>query len=103
MDAVSRWLLETFGLGLRSLAFPVLCARAVRTWNLVHYFRVPLSGSHCSGRLGVAFEFENWILREMTFFVVAMLGTIVDTCAASVLWRLWMNFTHFVRCGGLGS
>ena len=49
-------------------AFPVLCARADRTWNLVHYFRVPVSGSHCSGRLGVADEYENWIFREMTFF-----------------------------------
>ena len=47
--------------------FPVLCARAVRTWNLVLYFRVLVSCSHCSGRLGVAFEYENWILREMTF------------------------------------
>ena len=62
VDAVSRWLVETSGLGSRSLAawvmagtepsscvsrrmlleeFPGLCARAVRTWNLVHYFRCP--------------------------------------------------------------
>ena len=25
--------------------FPVLCARVVRTWNLVHYFRCPCSDS----------------------------------------------------------
>ena len=48
--------------------FPVLCSRVVRTWNLVHYFRVPASGSHCSGRLGVAYEYENWIFWEMTSF-----------------------------------
>ena len=62
VDAVSRWLVETSGLVSRSLAawvmagtgpsscvslrtllkeFPVLCARAVRTWNLGHYFRCP--------------------------------------------------------------
>ena len=56
-------------LRLLSEEFPVLCARAVRTWNLVHYFRVPVSGTPCSGRLGVAHEYENWILREMTVFV----------------------------------
>ena len=75
VDAVSQWLVETSGFGPRSLAawvkagtgpsscvslrdlleaFPGLCARAVRTWNQVHYFSVPVSGSHCSGRLGVA-------------------------------------------------
>ena len=26
--------------------FPVLCACVVRTWNLVHYFRSPCTGSH---------------------------------------------------------
>ena len=31
------------------------------------YFRVLVSGSHCSVCLGVAYEYENWILREMTF------------------------------------
>ena len=75
--------------------FPVPCARAVRAWNLVHYFRVLVSGSHCSGCLGVAFEYENWILRETTFFVGAMLGTTADTCSASVLWWLWKNVHIF--------
>ena len=82
--------------------FPVHCARAVRTLNLVHYFRVLVSGSHFSGCLGVADEYDNWILREMTFFVGAMLGSTVDTCSASVLW-LWTYFTHFLRCGRLES
>ena len=48
--------------------FLVLCARAVRTWNLVHYFCVPASGSHCSGRLGVAHEYDDGIFREMPLF-----------------------------------
>ena len=73
--------------------FPLLCARAVRSWNLVLFLRVLVSGSHCSGWLGVAYEYEIWILRETTFFVGAMLGSTVDTCSASVLW-LWTNFTH---------
>ena len=72
-------------------AFPDLCARAVRTWNLVHYFSVPVSGSHCSRRLGVAVGCENWIFREMASFVVAMLGTTVDKCFASVLRGLWKH------------
>ena len=33
----------------------------------MHYFRVPVSDSHCSGCVGVAFEYESGILREMTF------------------------------------
>ena len=94
-SCVSLWMLLE--------AFPVLCARAVRPWNLVHYFHVRVSGSHCFGHLGVAHDCENWIFREMTFFVVAMHGTKVDTCSASVLWRLWMIFTHLLRCDGLGS
>ena len=77
--------------------FLVHCARAVRT-----YFRVLVSGSHCSACLGVADEYENWILRETTLFVGAMLGSTVDTCSASVLW-LWTYFTHFLRCGRLES
>ena len=81
---------------------PVQCARAVRTLNLVHYFRVLVSGSHRSGCLGVADEYENWILRETTFFVGAMLDFSVDTCSASVLW-LWTYFTYFLRCGRLDS
>ena len=49
-----------------------------------------------------------WVLlrnTEHVFFLVmsisvgAMLGLTVDTRSASVLWRLWMNFTHFLRCG----
>ena len=94
--------------------FPVPCARAVRTWNLVHYFRVHVAGSHCSGCLGVADEYENWNFWEMTFFLGAILGSTVDTCSASVLWLLrtssWEQclvlqtyFTLFLRCGRLKS
>ena len=82
MDAISRWLVETSGLGPRSLAawvkagtgprhasayvclwknfvvcFPVLCARAVRTWNLVHYFPCP-SGCYVRAS-GIAEEYGN--------------------------------------------
>ena len=46
---------------------------------------VPVSGSHCSARLGVDCENENWDFREMPFFVGAILGLTVDTCSASVL------------------
>ena len=47
--------------------FPVLCARAVRTWNLV---QITWQSCHCFGRLGFAFEYENWILREVSVFVL---------------------------------
>ena len=78
-----------------------LCSRCSHL-NLVHSYCVPVSGSHCSARLGVAYVYENWILPKMTFFVGAILGLTVDTCSASVLW-LWTNFTHFLRCGRLES
>ena len=35
---------------------------------------VLVSGSHCSGCLGVAYEYESWILREMTFSWVQYLS-----------------------------
>ena len=82
VDAISRWLVETSGLGPRSLAawvkagtgpsscvslrllveefrrvFLVHCARAVRTWNLVHYFLCRCFWQLCSGRLGIAEEY----------------------------------------------
>ena len=47
--------------------FPVHRACAVRTWNLCIISSVFASGSHCSGRLGIAEEYGNLILREMTF------------------------------------
>ena len=46
---------------------------------------------------------ENRIFREMSVFVGAMFGSTVDTCSAPVLWWFWTYFTHFLRCGGLGS
>ena len=60
-----------------------LCARALGIWYIISV--VLVSGSPCSGCLGVAYEYEYWILRETTFFVGAMLGTTVDTCSASAL------------------
>ena len=85
-----------------SKVFPVPCARAVRTWNFVHYFPCPGSGSHCSGCLMLLMSSKIGFLRETTFFVGAMLGSTVDTCSASVLW-LWTYFPHFLRCGRLKS
>ena len=41
--------------------FPVHRARAVRTWNLCIISSVLASGSHCSGRLGIAEEYGNLI------------------------------------------
>ena len=67
----------------------MLAQFALGIWYIISV--VLVSGSPCSGCLGVAYEFENWILRETTFFVGAMLGTTVDTCSASVLWWLWKN------------
>ena len=111
MDAVSHWMVETSGLGPRSLAarvrlgrrprdslrtllkvFPVHRARAVRTWNLCIISSVLASGSHCSGRLGIA---EELILREMTFLRECNAWFSVDICSASVLWWLWKNLYSF--------
>ena len=75
--------------------FPVLCARAVRTSNLVHYFRCPCIWQFLFWVSGCCIWYENWILRETTFFVGAMLGTTVDTCSVSVLWWLWKNLHIF--------
>ena len=43
MAALGDWDRPSSCVSLRTLLkeFPVLCARAVRTWNLVHYFRCP--------------------------------------------------------------
>ena len=51
----------------------------------MHFLRVLVSGSTCSGCLGVADEYENWILREILFFLGAMLGSTVGTVHASTL------------------
>ena len=74
---------------------------ALGIWCIISF--VLVSGSLCSGRLGVAYEYENWIFREITVFVGAILGSTVATCSASVLWWVWTNCTHFPRCGGLES
>ena len=69
-QAVRTWRLGRPLVSVRMLMkeFPLLCVRAIRTWNLVHYYRVPVSGSHCSGRLGVAYGHENWNFREIHLF-----------------------------------
>ena len=99
MDAVSRWLVETSGLGSRSLAAWVVAGTglsscvslrmlleefrcvflsfvlaqfALGIWYIVSF--VLASGSYCSGRLGIAVEYENWIFREMTFSWVQYLA-----------------------------
>ena len=82
--------------GRISSCVPVLCARAVRTWNLVHYFLCPCFWQLGSGRLGIAEEYGNCFFLEMSISVGAMLGTTVDTCSsASVLWWLWKNVHIF--------
>ena len=72
-----------------------VCSRSSLLESGTLFLRVLASGSSCSGCLGVAYEFENWILRETTFFVGAMLGTTVDTCSASVLWWPWKTVHIF--------
>ena len=68
------------------------------------HFSVDLvPGSHCSLRLVLLRSTENWISREMSVSVGAMLGSTVDTCSASVLWWLRTYFTLFLRRGGLES
>ena len=76
----------------------ISCLSCSRCSHL-EYFRVHVAGSHCSGRVGVAYEYENWNFREMTFFVGAILGSTVDTCSASVLWLLRTYFTCFALRG----
>ena len=77
----------------------MLALFALGIWCIISV--VFVSGSLCSGRLGVAYEYEKWTFREITVFVGAILGSTVDTCSASVLLWLWTYLTHFLRCGGL--
>ena len=65
--------------------FPVLCARVVRTWNLVHYFVVLVPAVTDTGVWVLLLSTENWIFREMSVFLGAMLGSTVDTVYASTL------------------
>ena len=73
--------------------------RVIRTWNLVHYFHVPVSGSHYSGRLGVAEEFGKLDFWEMPFSWVQYLVR----QWIHVLRGLWKNLHYFLRCGELES
>ena len=47
------------------------------------------------GRLGIAEEYGNLILREMTFLRGCNAWFSVDICSASVLWWLWKNLHSF--------
>ena len=116
VDAVSRRLVETSGLRSRSLAAwvkagtgPSSCVSLRLLWE--EFLRVFLSfvlaqfalgmwyiislvlasGSHCSGCLGVADVFENWILREMTF----LRGCNAWYNSGYILWWLWKNLHIF--------
>ena len=78
------------------------CARAVRTWNVVLYFRVLVSGGHCSGCLGVAYEYENWILLVMTYSWVQCL--VLQWIHALRQYFGYGRISHiFLRCGRLES
>ena len=107
VDAVPWWWVETSGLGTRSLVawvmagtgpsscvslrIPVkvcpvlLCSRCSHLESGA-LFPCPCIWQSLFQALGVAYEYENWTFREMTFFVGAILGLPVDTCSASVLW-----------------
>ena len=93
---------RTTTFGRISSCFPVLCARAVRTWNLVHIFFVA-SGSRCSGCLGAAYAYENWILREMTFLrgCHAWHNSGYMFCVSTLV--ALEEFTQFLRDGRLVS
>ena len=64
-----RLLLEEF---LRVFLSLVLAQFALGNWCIISF--VLASGSHCSGCLGVACEYGNWIFREMTFSSVQYLA-----------------------------
>ena len=62
----------------------VLALFALGIWCIISIDLVP--GSHCSLRLVLLRSTENWISREMSISVGAMLGSTLDTCYASVFW-----------------
>ena len=62
----------------------VLAQLAVGIWCIISV--VLVSGSYCSGRLGVAEEFGKLEFSGDAFFVGTTLGLTVDTCSASELW-----------------
>ena len=80
--------------------FPLFCDRAVRAWNLVHYF--PLTLYLAVIVLGV-WEYGNFFFGEVSVFVGAILSSTVVTCSATVLWWLLTDFTHFLRCARFES
>ena len=128
VDAVSRRLVETYGLRSRSLAAwvkagtgPSSCVSlrllleeilrvflslmlaqfALGIWYIISF--VLASGSHCSGCLGVACVYENCILREMTFLrgCNAWYNSGYMFCDSTLV--ALEEFRHFLRGGRLVS
>ena len=79
----------------------VLAQFALGIWYIISV--VLASGSHCSGCLGVAYEYESWILREMTFLrgCNAWYNTGYMFCVSTLV--TLEEFTHFLRGGRLVS
>ena len=69
---------------LRSLSF-LVAAGVVRTWNPVHFLCV----------LVLPVEYSIGFSGDSFSHSCATLGSTVDTCFASVLWRLWTNLHTF--------
>ena len=93
-----RLLLEEF---LRVFLSFVLAQFALGNWYIISF--VLASGSHCSGCLGVAYVYVNWILREMTFLrgCNAWYNSGYMFCVSTLV--ALEECTHFLRGGGLDS
>ena len=89
--------------GRISSCFPVLCARAIRTWNLVHYFHCPCFWQSLFRVSGCCCVYESWILREMTFLrgCNAWYNRGHMFCVSSLV--ALEECTHFLRGGRLVS
>ena len=79
----------------------VLAQFALGIWYIISV--VLVSGSPCSGSLGVAYEYESWILREMTFLrgCNAWYNCGYMFCVSTLVAS--EEFTHFLRGGRLVS
>ena len=79
----------------------VLALFALGFWCIISF--VLASGSHCSGRLGIAEEYKNWILPEMTFLSGCSAwynsGCLFCVCTLVAL----EECTYFLRGGRLVS
>ena len=79
----------------------VLAQFALGIWYIISF--VLASGSHCSGCLGVAEEYDSWILREMTFLrgCNAWYNSGYMFCVSTLV--ALEEFTQFLRDGRLVS